>query len=410
MSGPRENAHREGFTSKVIQITRPIEALLRMLPTALTSEPWWARGLNWRLVGAAAALTLTLAVAVTVGWVDPAHDEWQAMTAEAMLVLTLNAISGVSVLLIASTLANLRRPRVPLPLALAVAVVTGPLIGHIFMALANFHDRPPRLSTLSGTVMFVVVRALLIAAPWAVAAAAWYFSRRAALRVEALRATELDRGRLEAGMTEARLGALHAQIEPHFLFNTLAHVKRLYRTDPRRARMMLDSFRDYLHSALPQMREHTATLGREIDLARAYLDVQQIRMGRRLAVSLTVPAGLRAHPFPPMMLISLVENAIKHGLNPLPEGGSISIVATRGVDTISVVVADSGRGIGDQLGCGVGLANIRGRLTGLFGLNGRLSLAPLAPHGVAASIRIPIEDTDFAVGDVDSGVARAEAA
>jgi len=191
-------------------------------------------------------------------------------------------------------------------------------------------------------------------------------------------------------MLEARLQALQAQVEPHFLFNTLAHIKRLYRTEPIRARLMLDSFRAYLRSALPQMRSAGATLGREIDLVRAYLDVQQVRMGHRLRVQFDVPEALRERSFPSMMLMSLVENAIKHGLNPLPGGGTIRASASdRGV-MLEVSVVDTGRGMDDQIGSGVGLSNIRARLAALFSDEAELSLMPNSPTGVRATIRIPM--------------------
>ncbi len=113
---------------------------------------------------------------------------------------------------------------------------------------------------------------------------------------------------------------LEAQVEPHFLFNTLAHVRHAYDTDPAVAGRMLGSFCDYLHVALPNMRESTATLASELALAEAYLAIQKIRMGDRLGVHVAVADEDRVRPFPPMMLASLVENAIKHGLNPLPAG------------------------------------------------------------------------------------------
>lgn len=380
--------------------TRETSFRLQRLAGVLMAEPRWLRGLDWRLVGMASALAIAFTAALAMGWINPRRDDWSNVKAKVLIVLTMNAIAGLSILLMATVLTNLRNLRLPLSLVLAIAVVVGPLTGHLFMVSQNFNDQPERFSTRSGMAIFVLVRALLIVLPWSVAATAWYFHQRSLLRASALRAAELDRRRLETGMMEARLQALQAQVEPHFLFNTLAHVKRLYRTDPARARKMLDSFRAYLCSALPQMRGTGTTLGREIDLVRAYLDVQQIRMGRRLRVHVDAPTGLRAHPFPPMMLISLVENAIKHGLNPVPQGGAITISATRSGSFLAVTVADTGRGIDDQLGSGVGLSNIRDRLVALFGSGAGLSLTPQAPHGVLATIEIPLMERGV---DVDGG-------
>jgi signal transduction histidine kinase len=388
---------------------RDFRYLLRQLARGLTTEPWWLRGLDWRLVGMGAGVALAFSTVVVGG---SYAGDWNGIGTKGLFVLTLNAIAGLAILLIATVLSNIERARLPLPLILAIAVIVGPLLANLFMVAQHLGDLPDFLTRWPGREIFVAKQVLKIALPWGLAAGAWYFSRRAAQHASELRAAELDRRRLETGMIEARLQALQAQVEPHFLFNTLAHVKRLYRTDPARARQMLDSFRAYLHSALPQMRGTGATLGWEIDLARAYLDVQQIRMGRRLKVSVTAPKSLRAHPFPSMMLISLVENAIKHGLNPLPRGGLISIVATQTDGFLSVSVADTGHGIDDQLGSGVGLSNIRDRLAALFGSDGRLLLAPRVPHGVAATIEIPLTDlgSDAVGGSMPADLSHAKAA
>ena len=182
---------------------------------------------------------------------------------------------------------------------------------------------------------------------------------------------------------------MQAQVEPHFLFNTLAHVKRLYKTDPELARRMLDRFCEYLQPALPQMRNGSATLGTELALTEAYLEVQKIRMGDRLAVEIAVPDAARDQPFPSMMLSSLVENAIKHGLNPLAEGGVVRVSAEWSQQTLRVTVADSGRGFSASRGTGIGLANIRSRLTALYGTAARFTLAPNIPRGIRATIEIP---------------------
>jgi signal transduction histidine kinase len=387
---------------------------LRRIGAACTSEPWWLRGLNWRRVGFAAALAVILAASFWIHHLLPGDGD--ELLPPALIDVTVNAITGLAVLLIATILSNIARPRVPVPIVLAIAVVAGALIGQLFMVVQNFGDLPARFTSGAGLAMFALLRARLIAMPWALAAAAWYFLHRAGLRASALRAAEIDRRRLETGMIEARLQALEAQVEPHFLFNTLAHIKRLYRTDPARARAMLDSFRVYLRSALPQLRDMNASLGREIDISCAYLKVQQIRMGRRLEVNVDVPKGLRSCPFPPMMLMSLVENAIKHGLNPLPQGGAISMSAIRIDQTLRVTIADTGRGMGDQLGTGIGLSNIRDRLTTLFGPDARLSLIRRSPRGVAATIEIPFtESRADAANDATHGatlatLVRAEAA
>jgi len=203
---------------------------------------------------------------------------------------------------------------------------------------------------------------------------------------------ECRRESLQAQMVEARLCALQAQIEPHFLFNTLANVKRLYETAPSRGREMLSSLINYLRAALPTMREPGSTLAREIELVRSFLTILQMRMGERLQFSVDAPAELSEARVPPMVLPTLVENAIKHGLSPLPEGGRIDIRArSEPSGRLVIEVADNGAGFSASGGSGVGLANTRSRLAALYGAEASLSLAMGTPRGVVASVRLPLQ-------------------
>jgi len=200
---------------------------------------------------------------------------------------------------------------------------------------------------------------------------------------------EAERHQLEKNVLEARLQLMQAQVEPHFLFNTLANVQHLVETDPPEAARMLASLIRYLRAALPQMREGTTNLGREIDMARAFLEIHRVRMGKRLDFAIDVPEPLKPRAFPPMMLISLVENALKHGVDPCCEYGSITIRAEEIAGGVRVSVADTGEGITVKQGGGVGLSNIRERLKALYGSTARLVLVENAPHGVVASIEVP---------------------
>ncbi|HEY6986348.1 MAG TPA: histidine kinase [Rhodanobacteraceae bacterium] len=201
---------------------------------------------------------------------------------------------------------------------------------------------------------------------------------------------EVDRARFVQRMEEARLRMLQAQIEPHFLFNTLANVRRLYQTAPTDGAAMLDHLMRYLAVALPHMRAADSTLDREAELTRSYLEIQRLRMGHRLRFAIDIPEALRAAPLPPMMLVTLTENAIKHGLAPLPEGGHVAISAASDGTELTVRVADSGRGFTQSSGGGTGLANIRARLAAMYGGAGRLSLALNQPRGVVATIAVPV--------------------
>jgi signal transduction histidine kinase len=220
--------------------------------------------------------------------------------------------------------------------------------------------------------------------------AAVEFVRREVASTKAMQQAEVDRAAFEREMTEARLQVLQAQIEPHFLFNTLANVRRLYEKDLRGGAAMLDNLMRYLEIALPRMRDSESTLEREKGLAEAFLRVQQIRMGHRLAFSIDVPAHLRNCPVPPMMLLTLVENAIKHGLDPVPAGGVVRITARADGDRLLLSVADTGVGFAPGSGTGTGLANIRARLMGQFGDSARLTLENNDLGGATAIIALPL--------------------
>jgi two-component sensor histidine kinase len=208
---------------------------------------------------------------------------------------------------------------------------------------------------------------------------------------ERLASAEQDRQTLAAQVVQAHLSALQAQIEPHFLFNTLANVKRLYETAPVRGREMLASLIDYLRAALPSMRLTGSTARRELELARSFLTILQMRMGERLSFRIDADETLLDAAMPPMILPTLVENAIKHGLAPLPEGGRLDICARRRGADLELLVADTGAGIRASGGSGVGLANTRSRLAALYGGRAALSLSAAVPRGVVATLRIPIE-------------------
>ncbi|HEU0201255.1 MAG TPA: histidine kinase [Burkholderiaceae bacterium] len=197
------------------------------------------------------------------------------------------------------------------------------------------------------------------------------------------------RDALTAQTTQAHLSALQAQIEPHFLFNTLANVKRLYETAPGRGRAMLSSLIDYLHAALPSMRQSGSTVRRELDLARSYLTVLQMRMGDRLQFSIDAPAELLDNEVPPLVLATLLENAVKHGLSPLPEGGRIDVRVREESRQLLLEVRDTGQGFVGQAGSGVGLANTRSRLSALYANAATLDLTANAPRGVVATVRWP---------------------
>jgi hypothetical protein len=276
------------------------------------------------------------------------------------------------------------RSRVRRHALLVLAIVLGALAGEFLLMLRQ----QPSLDASAVAILGSRI------ARWLVVAGLAYlyfaFRRQAAEAAARVHDSELQRVELDRQMTEARLQSLRAQIEPHFLFNTLANVQQLYRTDPGRGRRMLASFVAYLRTALPQMRHDETTLAHEVDLARTYLEVLQVRMGDRLKVRFDVPQELAALAFPPLALSTLTENAIKHGLNPLPEGGEIAIQAHREGGRLKVGVADTGAGLRASGGPGAGIANLRARLAALYGGEGGLTLEANATRGIRATITVPI--------------------
>jgi len=198
---------------------------------------------------------------------------------------------------------------------------------------------------------------------------------------------------VEKELAVAKLSLLHAQVEPHFLYNTLGSAKYLIASDPARAEAMLDNLILYLRHSLPRTEDAASTLGDEIVRTRAYLDILKIRMDERLQVSIDLPDELAAVPFPTMMLQTLAENAINHGLEPKTGGGRIWITARKDIDgdSITVTVADDGIGFGgDTSGTGIGLKNIRERLKLAYGSAANFAIIANFPEGVAASINVPL--------------------
>src|SRR5438874_10748898 len=205
--------------------------------------------------------------------------------------------------------------------------------------------------------------------------------REARSRAELLRA-EADRNLLSKQAIEAELKLMQAQVEPHFLFNTLASVQFLTETNPQQASALLGHLIDYLRAALPQLRASSTTLGKETDLVEAYLNILKTRIGGRMTFQIDIPPELKAHPFPPNLLISLVENAIKHGIEPAASGGTVTVSARRDGESIIVSVSDTGRGlVADPVssGQGVGRSNVRARLAALYGPRAPFTVESLVP-------------------------------
>lgn len=347
------------------------------------------RVFNLRAVALVFYLCLTIVVSrwLLVAFVS-SEDTWLL---DGLRFLRQNLISGLTMLVaVAWAQASLERhagsPRhaVSIGVAAVAAAAAVGAIGRLLVfgvPLAELHTR------WTWGVGILGLWALLGAGAFAL----FHFSLQDESARQALARGQSQRDELEAQMLQAHLSGLQAQIEPHFLFNTLATVKRLFQTEPARGRDMLASLIDYLRAALPQMRQSGSTLRRELDLARAYLTILQMRMGDRLRFSIEAADDLLGAVVPPLVLATLVENAIKHGLTALPQGGAIAIRADRRDNTLRIEVHDNGRGFAEVSGSGVGLANTRSRLAALFGEQAALTLRAAEPHGVVATVSLPLQ-------------------
>ena len=223
------------------------------------------------------------------------------------------------------------------------------------------------------------------------------YKGRIQAEVKAAVATETaESEQLKRQVVEARMAAMQAQVEPHFLFNTLASIDHLIETDPPRASTMQKNLIALLRASMPTMREnHPAAhnLGREMAVIKPYLEILKVRMEDRLQTEINVPDGLLSADFPSMMIQSLVENAIKHGLEPKAEGGTLSVKAEIVHGKLAVTVADTGLGFGKAAtaGTGIGLNNIRERLQLLYGNKAQMTITENSPSGTVVTLAVPYQ-------------------
>ena len=223
--------------------------------------------------------------------------------------------------------------------------------------------------------------------------------------MKAAQATETAEAEsLKRQVVEARMAAMQAQVEPHFLFNTLASIDHLIETDPPRASLMQKNLIALLRASMPTMRETgdgaSRDLGRELAVVRPYIEILKVRMEERLEAQIDVPEGLLSAEFPSMMIQTLVENAIRHGLEPKPEGGQLRVSAEIVHGALQVRVADTGVGFGQAAtaGTGVGLDNIRERLKLLHGPRASLTVAANQPCGTVVTVTVPYRSVGVSTG------------
>ena len=223
----------------------------------------------------------------------------------------------------------------------------------------------------------------------------YFFSSRTQIAAsrEQVQEEKIKRLTSEKKAAEANLKLLQAQIEPHFLFNTLSNVLNLLDSDVDRGKSMLVDFTRYLRTSLVKIRGQHTTLGHEMEMIQAYLNIFKVRMEDRLKFSIELPDQLKNTAFPPMLLQPLVENAIKHGLEPKVEGGQIRITVEENNTSLRLAVADTGMGISGDGHSGLGLANVRERLAALYDHRATLNLEENQPCGVIATLEVPHDPT-----------------
>lgn len=210
-------------------------------------------------------------------------------------------------------------------------------------------------------------------------------------RTQKLQAEQAEK---EKSLALSQLRLLQSQIEPHFLFNTLGNIQGLVDTQPDKAKQMIQALTALLRANLSQVRSDTTSLHQELSLVRAYLEIQQLRMGPRLKWAIQCPDSLHSVAIPPLLLQPLVENAIKHGLEPLPEGGEVSLEITAERDVLQILVRDSGQGFTDHpatRGEGLGLSNLRQRLELFYADQAKLTITQPEAGGTQIQLSFPLD-------------------
>jgi LytS/YehU family sensor histidine kinase len=335
---------------------------------------YWMVSLLVCLVSSVIAVALTL---------QNSRNDW------ADELIASNAI-GFSIFGLIRVLDIVSRDRIGLVPLLLLAVPTGIVIGGKAATLFGVYDFVGQwvLDPLHEWKSIGVVVVFALSASIFVTVSTNAATARLELETERRRSAEASRSQ-----AVAELGLLQAQIEPHFLFNTLAHVQSAIDQDPAVGKQMLEHLIRYLRGTLTRSRSSRHTLTEERELIESLLTIASFRLGSRLRSRICIPQDLGAASLPPLLLQPLVENAIKHGIEPSIDGGEISVEGERDGDMLILRVIDTGVGMGAAGPEGVGLSNVRARLQSLYGDRGRLTLGPQAPRGVVAELRLPGEWT-----------------
>ena len=360
------------------------------MPRDNTQEPSApAAGLR-RRVGSlfSGGLGITLGFAVTVALM------FSAFFMTSFVELLLRSV-GVALLLLLAVVGVQRVPETRLPrwlprwaltlLAMALAAPAATLLMYLFSVrgdVAAFFGNPARVTG------FVVIAGTALVLGMLIALSAQLRQREAEAHALQLK-FDLERSQLERQALDARLSLLQAQVQPHFLFNTLANVQALVESGSPRAADVLKSLIAYLRAAVPRLQGGPATLADEMGLVRAYLELMQMRMPDRLHVAIKVDAALLTRSVPALALLTLVENAVRHGVDPSEQGGVIEVGASPDSGGgLRLWVRDTGVGMDPRSQSGTGLSNLRARLAAMHGAAASLHFSEVHPHGLHAEIRL----------------------
>jgi hypothetical protein len=307
-----------------------------------------------------------------------------------IIMFVISQCYGITICLIIMFSLRVFKPRrgVPAFFIIFIGMVSGVMIGHLMAAFILQQALPAFMLGWKDTLLKTIGLWLVLAA-----AIGYFFYSKEHLKIrkEIIQQERINRLSSEKEALEANLRLLQAQIEPHFLFNTLSNILSLLDTDLKKGRSMLMDLIHYLRTSLSKTRAEATTLGQEMEMVKAYLNIFKVRMEGRLRYRIDVPANLKELPFPPMLIQPLVENAIKHGIEPKIEGGEVTIQARKSGDIIRVELADTGTGLLEDGDRGFGLSNVRERLQSLYGDRGQLILEENRPSGLKAIIEVPYE-------------------
>jgi len=300
-------------------------------------------------------------------------------------VLTANAtaLSICAIVLLVRLTLRGRLPAWCLAVAIAASIFIGSKIGSLsgapdYVMQFIHHPQSMRRALLSNVMIGITVTAFFL-----------YASHSRGVKEDLERERRRAAEALQAETT-ARLALLQAQIEPHFLFNTLANIHSLIKDDPDTASLLLEELNVYLRTSLRRSRAMVSTVAEELELIEALLGIAAARMRARLDYTICAPADVRAMSFPPLLLQPLVENAIRHGIEPAVAGGMIEVNVRRNDEVLELTVKDTGVGLNADAPAGVGLSNIRSRLASLYGDRGKLEFYTNAPQGVIAKLFVPV--------------------